>query len=378
MWKTAKLGEIFELLNGYAFKSRDYVNEGYFVMRITNVQQGYISIQNSKYIQIDETSKLSKFILESGDILISLTGNVGRTGQIKDEHLPCTLNQRVAKVDKISDELIAKNFLFHYFNSDEFRRQVEEFAHGAAQANVSTKDILSISLNLPPLTEQQRIVAKLDAVFAEIDVAVAAVKRKQEQVDSLKNALLSSELGAATNDVSMLNAVKLDDICIIDWGNTSLTKKSYVENGKYLAASATGVDGKIEGYEHEADVCVLSAIGAQCGKVFFPEQRFTAIKNTITLTPKRDKVNGKYLYYLFTHIVLPKRGSVQPFISKGDIQNFQIEHLPPLAEQQRIVAKLDAVFEQADVVKDVMSKQLANYQALKSALLSAELTGEAA
>ena len=75
----------------------------------------------------------------------------------------------------------------------------------------------------------------------------------------------------------------LGKICDIDWGNTSLTKKSYVENGKYLAVSAKGCDGRINHYEHDEDVCILSAIGAQCGKMFFPQEKFTAIKNTITL-----------------------------------------------------------------------------------------------
>jgi restriction endonuclease S subunit len=122
--------------------------------------------------------------------------------------------------------------------------------------------------------------------------------------------------------------LKLKDICEIDWGNTSLTKKAYEVDGEYLAVSATGADGKISHYEHEDDVCVLSAIGAQCGKMFFPQQRFTAIKNTITLTPKRELVNSKYLYHLFTHIKLPKRGAAQPFISKGDIEKFELPHLP--------------------------------------------------
>jgi type I restriction enzyme S subunit len=142
--------------------------------------------------------------------------------------------------------------------------------------------------------------------------------------------------------------LQLKDICVIDWGNTSLTKKAYEVDGAYLAVSATGADGKISHYEHEADVCVLSAIGAQCGKMFFPQQRFTAIKNTITLTPNRELVDSKYLYYLFTHIELPKRGAAQPFISKGDIEKFELPHLPPLAEQQRIVAKLDAAFAEID------------------------------
>ena len=67
--------------------------------------------------------------------------------------------------------------------------------------------------------------------------------------------------------------IKLGTICTIDWGNTSLTKKSYQEDGKFIAVSATGCDGRINHYEHEEDVCVLSAIGAQCGKMFFPQEK---------------------------------------------------------------------------------------------------------
>ena len=62
--------------------------------------------------------------------------------------------------------------------------------------------------------------------------------------------------------------VKLKDVCTVDWGNTNLTKSSYKPDGQYLAVSATGGDGRIENFEHEVGVTVLSAIGANCGKVF--------------------------------------------------------------------------------------------------------------
>ena len=146
---------------------------------------------------------------------------------------------------------------------------------------------------------------------------------------------------------------KLSEICNVDWGNTSLTKKSYIENGKFLAVSAKGCDGRINHYEHSEDVCVLSAIGAQCGKMFFPQEKFTAIKNTITLKPKKEFVDGKFLYYLFTSIELPQRGAAQPFISKGDIEKFEINNLPNIDEQHRIVAKLDAVFAEIDKTNSI-------------------------
>jgi type I restriction enzyme, S subunit len=124
----------------------------------------------------------------------------------------------------------------------------------------------------------------------------------------------------------------LKDLCVVDWGNTNLTKSSYIEDGEFIAVSAAGCDGRIGHKEHAKHTPVLSAIGAQCGKMFFPEEDFTAIKNTITLTPRADKCSGRFLYYMLTYVELPQRGAGQPFISKGDIQAFHIT-FPPLPEQ---------------------------------------------
>jgi type I restriction enzyme S subunit len=143
--------------------------------------------------------------------------------------------------------------------------------------------------------------------------------------------------------------LSLKEICKVDWGNTNLTKSAYVKDGKYLAVSAAGADGLINQYEHEANVPVLSAIGAQCGRMFYPGERFTAIKNTITLTPKENVVDGKFLYYLFTYVELPQRGAAQPFISKGDIEKFRVSIPASLEEQRNIVTKLDQAFEEIDL-----------------------------
>jgi len=134
--------------------------------------------------------------------------------------------------------------------------------------------------------------------------------------------------------------VEMSDVCVIDWGNTELTKSVYKENAQYLAVSATGGDGRIDHYEHEVGVSVLSAIGANCGKMFYPEERFTAIKNTITFTPDIKKVIPKFLFYILSENQFPVRGGGQPFITKGDVQKYKVP-VPPLEIQQQIVTELD-------------------------------------
>ncbi|CUS36781.1 putative Type I restriction-modification system, specificity subunit [Candidatus Nitrospira nitrosa] len=165
----------------------------------------------------------------------------------------------------------------------------------------------------------------------------------------------------------------LGEICVVDWGNTDLTKSSYVENGRYLAISAAGCDGRIGHKEHEKCTPVLSAIGAQCGRMFFPEEDFTAIKNTITLTPRDGTCTGRFLYQLLTYVELPKRGAAQPFISKGDIQTFQVS-VPPLSEQQRIVGILDEAFDGLAIATANAEQNLRNARAFFESHLQSVFT----
>lgn len=172
-WQQSSLGDLIELENGYAFKSEEYADKGHFLMRIANVQQGYISMQLPKFVSIPPHSNLIQFELNQGDMLMSLTGNVGRVGLIEAHHLPAALNQRVAKI-RIKDlRRLDKSYLFSFFNTDDTRARIENLANGAAQLNVSTKDIKSLTIPLPPLAEQKRIAAILDKA--------AEIKAKREQ-----------------------------------------------------------------------------------------------------------------------------------------------------------------------------------------------------
>lgn len=133
----------------------------------------------------------------------------------------------------------------------------------------------------------------------------------------------------------------LGDIATVQWGNTSITKASYADNG-FTAFSATGPDGFLPSYEHDEDGIVLSAIGADCGKCFFASGKWTAIKNTITITqPKNELCSLPYLFYFLNNKDLwPKRGGGQPFVSQGDARKVAVP-MPPLPKQEQIVKLLD-------------------------------------
>jgi type I restriction enzyme S subunit len=141
--------------------------------------------------------------------------------------------------------------------------------------------------------------------------------------------------------------VELNKVCKVSWGNLSLTKSSYVNDGPYLAVSAAGPDGRIGKAEHKAFTPVLSAIGARCGTMFMPSEDFTAIKNTMTLQPKDNSLDNWYLFYTLMGSNLPRRGSAQPFMSKSDIENFKIR-VPSLEEQRVIANRVEVLLKKCD------------------------------
>jgi type I restriction enzyme M protein len=120
---------------------------------------------------------------------------------------------------------------------------------------------------------------------------------------------------------------QLSEIAKIDWGNTSITKKSYVENGKYLGVSAAGCDGRMEHKEYDFGTVVISAIGEYCGRTYLPLEDFTAIKNTLVV----KQLNEPFSYFAYLGLSfwkIERRGAAQPFISKGDTEKMQIV-IPP-------------------------------------------------
>lgn len=187
-WMQKKLANLIEIQNGFAFKSNDYTNSGYFVMRIGNVQDGQIALDNPKYIQLAD-KRLERFILHEGDILISLTGNIGRVGIVQEEHLPAVLNQRVARIT-VSCRSADRDFVFRFLSSCAFRESLQEAGHGAAQQNVSAKEIESITLHMPALAEQRQIAERLDLFAAETQRLTAIYQQKITALDNLKKSLL--------------------------------------------------------------------------------------------------------------------------------------------------------------------------------------------
>lgn len=158
-WKT--LGEVCGFRNGFAFQSKKFQDEGEPILRIGNIQNQSIQLDDLKYFnKKDYKQNLKPFEIKNGDILIAMSGaTTGKVGILKSEKT-FYLNQRVGKFEPFEGVLHSR-YLYHYLLSK--TNDLYILAGGGAQPNLSSTMIMEkIKIPLPPLEEQKRIVNILD------------------------------------------------------------------------------------------------------------------------------------------------------------------------------------------------------------------------
>ena len=189
-----RLGDVCEILNGYAFKSNKYTDEGVRIIRISNVQKGYIEDKTPVFYPSDDKNVLKYKLLE-GDLLLSLTGNVGRVGILEKQFIPAALNQRVACLRIKDSAILYKPFLFNFLNSALFEEKCILSSKGVAQKNLSTEWLKDYQVYLPNIDEQCEIATVMDKVRDLINKCRQQLNKLDELIKSLFYSLFVLRMG---------------------------------------------------------------------------------------------------------------------------------------------------------------------------------------
>lgn len=188
---SKKLSDIGKVKNGYAFKSSFYSKLGqYKIITISNVQKGNFLLEPSnKIIEIPKDIQPHQ-ILKKDDILISLTGNVGRVCKVSADK--CLLNQRVGLFQVNSE--INKDYVYHQLNTRKFQLKMEQEGKGAAQKNLSVDDINNFEIFLPNSSEEQKNIAdSLNFIEKTILLLEKKIKKKELIKQGSLQSLLSGK-----------------------------------------------------------------------------------------------------------------------------------------------------------------------------------------
>lgn len=392
-WKTKSLDELCEIINGFAFKSKNYVEKGVRVIRITNVQKGSIIDDDPKFHLHDST--YSKYELSSGDLLISLTGNVGRVGILDQALLPAYLNQRVACI-RPNEKVLLTKYLFYFLNSDKFEFDSVKNASGVAQKNMSTRWLAKYKIPLPPLKVQQQIVEILD----EADALRKKREKSLSMVSELSKPIFQKMFGSIHNPPSKFNRLPVGKLLLESPQNGIYKPQTEYGDGTAIIRIETYNSGDIitdktefrfvKLSRSEVDKYKVSNNDILVNRVNSPSHlgKVTLVRNLsnptvfesnmmkIRLNP--EKINPKFGFinltmpYVKRQILNLSRDAVnQSSINQSDVRSVELI-VPSQEEQKNFVDLVEEIIRQLDV----QNKQKTILEDLYSSLLQKAFSGE--
>ncbi|WP_339170777.1 restriction endonuclease subunit S [Anoxybacillus sp. FSL W8-1294] len=212
--REVKLGDICTIKGGYAFKSSEFIKSGIPVVKIANIVGREIDFnEDSSFLSPANLEQYREYVVNKGDILVALSGaTTGKFGIYKLDEI-ALLNQRVAKIVPKNEQVCPK-YLFYYM--DKLQNKILQKAGGAAQPNISPKEIAQFTIPLPSIEIQNRISEILDKAQELIDKRKAQI----EALDQLTQSVFLEMFGDPMLNKKQWPKKKLGNICSIVRGGS--------------------------------------------------------------------------------------------------------------------------------------------------------------
>ncbi len=384
-WEWCRLGEIIILLSGQDlnYKECNETQQGIpYIIGASNFHNGRLNI--------NRWTEFGKNIAEKGEILVTCKGTVGEMSilEIDKAHI-------ARQIMSIKAILCYQKYILYFLS---FRiKDLKEKASGLIPG-ISREDLLYQIIPLPPLAEQHRIAQKVEQLLAIVDTIEqlqeelkALVKQTKNQVlnyaiagklthqdpnDEPAEALLK-RIGKTTTTAADTPYEKLPEGWVWCQGNQILnTMKSQKPSGeKFNYIDIASIDNRQNKITEVKTIAVTEAPSRASRKVKFGDTLFSMVRpylkniafvdeeysNCIASTgfyvcSPNEALFPKYLFYLMVSDYVVQglnkhmKGDNSPSINNEDITNF-IFPLPPLAEQYRIVEKIESFFASFDQIE---------------------------
>jgi type I restriction enzyme S subunit len=383
-WRTVRLGDYCSVVSGYGFKSKDFCDDGIFVVKIGNLQNGKVVLDDrtNSFPPNKIIDQIRKYTLKENDVLIALTGatTIGKIAVVSPEFNGSLLNQQVGRFT-VLDENLHQQFARFYFNLDAFQQAIKENILQSVQGNVSPKQIENIHIPLPPLFEQKAIVRVLSTIQKNIEVQnkiIAASRGLKKSLtlhlftygpvpfaEAEKVPLKETEIGpmpkkwdvVKIKDIAHFQGgyafksgdytkegVKLLKITNVSFGNTVWNDVSFLPNE---------FKEKYEDYSlNQGEIIMAMTRPIVAGGIKIArlkEKDYPSLLNQrVGRFRIKHNINVEFLFQILFNktfvdaIGLGASGSQQPNISANQIESIIIP-LPSLSEQQKIASMISSI-----------------------------------
>jgi type I restriction enzyme S subunit len=363
-WRTRKLREVCELVNGRAYSKPELLAAGkYRVLRVGNF------FTNGHWYYSDMELEEKKYC-DSGDLLYAWSASFGPRiwtgGKVIYHYHIWKVVHDCTQIDKM--------FLFYFFQWDTEKIK-EDQGTGTTMLHVSMGSMNERVINLPPLPEQQRIVALLDQAFAGLATATANAEQNLQNARALFESHLQSVF--SQRGEGWVEAT-LGEVCEMYQPKT-IGLKDLVSDGKYPVFGANGIIGRYDRFNHEEPQLLITCRGATCGSVNISEPFSWITGNAMVVRPLDAALDLGYLEYAFRGGINTSEaitGSAQPQITRTNLLPLPISFPLSVEEQKCLAASFRSIAAETQRLTRLYERKLAALEELKKSLLHQAFNGE--
>lgn len=404
-WVWVRLGAVCFFENGYAFKSDKFSSEkGIPVIRISNIKENNVDLDDC--IKTLEENIDEKYIVHQGDLLIAMSGaTTGKNGVYMSANI-AYLNQRVGNIKVKNKELLIEKFRNFYIAN--MQNEILNTAYGGAQPNISSQKMSVMTFPLPPLSEQQRIVERIEELFAKLDEAKERLQEVAESFAVRKAAILHKAFtGELTQQWRRENGVsdesweekKLGEVgSWLGGGTPSTSREEYWENGNILwitskdmksaviedtlmKVNEIGVKNSSANYIEKPALLVVmrSGILRRTFPVAMVKKPFTVNQDLKAIIPDKDDL--EFLYWMLLSNeqrildTCMKNGTTVESINSNALKNLTFK-CPTLSEQHEIVRLIDDLLARERKAQQATEQALVSIDLMKKSILARAFRGE--
>jgi type I restriction enzyme S subunit len=370
-WETKELAAVSAINYGYT-DSASSEPVGPRFLRITDIQDDHVEWDSVPYCKI-EKADLPKYRLASGDIVFARTGATTGKSFLVDEPPEAVFASYLIRL-RLLDKKLLPEFVLLFFQTADYWQSIKDGSSGSAQGGFNATKLGALTIPVPPVAEQQRIVGILDEAFA----GIATAKAKAEKNLQNAHALFESHLQTVFTQRGPSWVEKTIAECFKVRSGDFLPAKAMVESGEFDVYGGNGINGRHDQKNVSGENIIIGRVGAKCGNVHHVDGDAWVTDNALYLSEYLCPFDLGFLTRLLRLKDLRSRANqmAQPVISYTTIKDVSLEFPASKVEQKKISSSFDALEVETQRLARLYERKLAALAALKKSLLHQAFTGE--
>jgi len=369
-----------------------FENDGVNFVKVESLtsNNGFIPAKFAK-ISSECNESLKRSQLQKRDILFSIAGALGRTAIVTEDILPANTNQALAIIRLKPNIEIDTRYLLYTLNSDTTKEQSERNKGGVAQQNLSLTQLKNYDVYLPPLPEQERIVAKLDAAFAEIDKAVEIAQDRKASLEVFQASVINNAFELLDNELHMGEIFKF----VRGPFGGSLKKNIFIEEGFAVYEQQHAIKNQCNYFRYFISQekfnemarfkvtpnSILMSCSGTIGKTTIAPESPTAgiINQALLMIQPNESVLPKFTKLFMESARFSEQlmdtvdGAAQKNVASVKVLKQISMPVPHIKVQQEIVSRVTQIVGSIEGLKKIKEDTIKNYLMLKSSILKQEL-----